>query len=48
METIMGRFIEVCRKRVLKVNTEKKKVMVLNEDECLECEVRASEFKCLE
>ena len=43
----------MCRRRVLKVNAGKSKVMVVNEEEGLECEVhvdsirleRVSEFK---
>ena len=34
----MGRYIEVCR-RGLKVNATRSKVMVLNGEEGLECEV---------
>ena len=37
---IVGRFAEVCRMRELKLNAGKSKVMVLNEAEGLECEVR--------
>ena len=48
-------FAEVCRRRVLKVNAGKSKVMVLNRVEGLECEVHVdaihlehvSEFKYL-
>ena len=36
LRAIVGRFIEVCR-RGLKVNASKSKVMVLNEEEGLEC-----------
>ena len=45
---MLGWFAEVCRRR-LKVNTGKSKVMVLNVDEGLECEVleHVSEFKYL-
>ena len=32
-------FVEVCRRRGLKVNEGKSKVMVLNREERLECEV---------
>ena len=35
----MGRFAEVCRRRGLKVNAGKSKVMVLNREKGLECEV---------
>ena len=51
----MGRFVEVCRRRGLKVNGVRKKVMVLGGKEGLECEVcvdgirleHVSEFKYL-
>ena len=51
----MGRFVEGCRKRGLKVNAGKNKVMVPNGEEGLECKVRVdgmrlehvSEFKYL-
>ena len=36
----MGCFIEVCRRRCLKFNANKVKVMVLNGEEGLECEIR--------
>ena len=36
----MERFVEVCRKRGLKVNAGKSKMMVMNGEEELECEVR--------
>ena len=36
----MGRFFEVCRRRGLKVSAGKRKVMVLNGEEGLECEFR--------
>ena len=35
----MGHFVEVCRKRSLEANADKSKVMVLNEEEGLECKV---------
>ena len=52
---MVGRFAEVCRRRRLKVNAGKSRVMVLNGNEGLECEVHvdgirlqhASEFKYL-
>ena len=52
---MVGRFAEVCRRRGLKVNVGKSKVMVLNGEERLEYEVHvdgicleyASEFKYL-
>ena len=34
-----GEFIEVCRRRGLKVNAGKFKVMVLNGEEGLDCEI---------
>ena len=45
----------MCRRRVLKINADKSKVMVLNRKEGLECEIRVdgmqlehmSEFKYL-
>ena len=36
---MVERFVEVCRRRVLKVNAGKSKVMVLGGEEGLECEV---------
>ena len=39
LRTIVGRFIEVCRKRGLKVNAGKRKVIVLGGEEGLECGV---------
>ena len=52
---MVGRFVEMCRRRGLKVNADKNKVMVLNGEEGLECEVNVdgiylehvSEFKYL-
>ena len=35
----MGRFAEVCRRRCLKINAGKIKLMLLGGDEGLECEV---------
>ena len=54
LRAMVGRFVEVCR-RGLKVNAGKSKVMVLNGEEGLECEVHVdgthlvhvSEFKYL-
>ena len=40
LRVMVGRFAEVCRKRGLKVNAGKSKVMVPNGEEGLECEVR--------
>ena len=39
LKATVGRFVEVCRKRRLKVNAGKSKLMVLNGEEGLECEV---------
>ena len=39
LRVMVGRFAEVCRRRRLKVNAGKSKVMVLNGEEGLECEV---------
>ena len=36
---MVGRFVEVCRGRGLKVNAGKSKVMVVDGEEGLECEV---------
>ena len=55
LRTMMGRFVEVYRRRDLKVNAGKNKVMILNAKEGLECEVSVdwiqlehmSEFKYL-
>ena len=55
MWQVEGGFVEVCRRRGLKVNTSKSKVMVLNGEERLEREVsidgvrleHVSEFKYL-
>ena len=52
---MLGRFVEVCKRRGLKVNAGKSKVMVLNGEEGLEYEVyvdgirleHVSEFKYL-
>ena len=34
-----GNFVEVCRRKGLRVNTQKSKVMVMNGEEELECKV---------
>ena len=55
LRAIVGRFIEVCRRRGLKVNEGKSKVMLLGREKELKCEVcvgrlrleRASEFEYL-
>ena len=39
LREIVGRFTEVLRRRGLKVNAGKSKIMLLDEDERLECEV---------
>ena len=52
---MVGHFVEVCRRRVLKVNAGKSKVMASGVEEGLECEVcvdgmrleHVSEFKYL-
>ena len=52
---MVGRFAEMCRRRELKVTAGKSKVMVLNREEGLDCEVdidgvrleHVSEFKYL-
>ena len=36
---MVGHFAEVCRRRGLKVNTGKSKLIVINGEERLECEV---------
>ena len=52
---MVGLFVEVCRRRGLKVNVGKSKVIVLNGEEGLQCEVYVdgisysiSEFKYLD
>ena len=39
LRVMLGWFVEVYRRRVLEVNGGKSKVMVLNREERLECEV---------
>ena len=39
LKAMMGLSVEVCRKRGLKVNAGKRKVMVMNGEEGLECEI---------
>ena len=39
LRVMVGRFAEMCRRRVLKVNAGKSKGMILNREEGLECEV---------
>ena len=55
LRVMVGWFTEMCRRRGLKVNASKSKVMVMNGEEGLECEVHVdgirlehvSEFKYL-
>ena len=44
LRVMVGQFIQVCRRRGLKVNAGKSKVMVLNGEEGLECKVRVDEI----
>ena len=44
---MVGWFAEVCRRRGLKINAGRRKVMVLNGEEGLECEVHLDGI-CLE
>ena len=39
LRVTVGRFAEACRRRGRKVNAGKSKVIILNEEERLECEV---------
>ena len=56
LRVMVGRFVNVCRRRGLKINAGKSKVMVMNGEEGLECEVHidrirlehVSEFNYLE
>ena len=41
---MVGRFVEVFRRRGLKVNAGKSKVMVINVEEELECEVHVRDL----
>ena len=41
----MGWFAEVCKRRKLKVNAGKSKVMVLNGENGLECDVHVDEIR---
>ena len=47
LRTMVGQFVEVCIRRGLKVNAGKSKVMVMNGEEGLECEVHIDRI-CLE
>ena len=45
LKVTVGRFVQVCRRRDLKVNANKSKVMVLSGEEGLECEIRVDEAR---
>ena len=45
LRAMVGRFTEVCRRRGLKVNAGKSKVMVLNGEKGLECEVDVDKIR---
>ena len=45
LRVIVGRFFKVCRRRDLKVNAGKSKVMVLNGEEEWECEFYVDGFR---
>ena len=45
LRVMVGRFTEVCRRRGMKVNAGKSKVIVLNGEEGLECEVHVDEVR---
>ena len=45
LRVIVRRFVEVVRRRGLKFNEGESKVMVLNEEEVLECEVYVDEIR---
>ena len=47
LRTVMRHFVEVCRRRGLKINVGKSKVMVFSREEGLECEV-CMDWMCLE
>ena len=47
MRVMVGRFAKVCRRRGLKVNADKSKVMVLSGKEGIECEIHVDGI-CLE
>ena len=42
LRLMVGWFAEVCRRRGLKINAGKSKVMVLNREEGLECEIHVN------
>ena len=39
LREMVGRFVEVCRRKGIKVNAGKSNVMILNGEEGLECQV---------
>ena len=45
LRAIDGRFVKVCRRRGPKVNASKSKLMVMNGEEGLECEVHVDGFR---
>ena len=45
LRAMVGRFVEVCRRRGLKLNAGKSKVMVLNREEGLEGEVHVHQVQ---
>ena len=45
LRAMVRRFAEVCRRGRLKVNADKSKVMVLNREEGLECEVQVDKSR---
>ena len=47
LRAVVGRFAEVCRRRSLKVNAGKSKVVILGGEEGLECEVWETFRACL-
>ena len=45
---MVGRFVELCKRRGPKFNADKNKVMVLDGEEGLQCEIRAEGEHVLE
>ena len=45
LKAMVGCFVEVCRRRGLKVNAGKSKLMVLGEEERLKCDVCVDEIR---
>ena len=45
LRVMVGQFAEVCRRRELKVSAGKSKVIVLNGEEGLECEVHVDRIR---